>query len=107
MYFTFAPKGVSIKKLTATSKGFKVTYGKGSNNTGYEIQYSTSKKFTKSTTKSVTISKAKTTSKTISKLKAKKTYYVRIRTYKTVKVNGKSVKVYSDWSSAKSVKTKK
>ena len=107
LYFTIAPKGVAIKKLTATSKGFKVTYAKGSNNTGYEIQYSTSKKFTKSTTKSVTISKAKTTSKTISKLKGNKTYYVRIRTYKTVKVNGKSVKVYSDWSGAKSVKTKK
>ena len=32
-----------------------------------------------------------------------KNYYVRIRTYKTVK--GK--KIYSNWSSAKSVKTKK
>ena len=48
---------------------------------------------------SVTISKQKTT---VKKLKAKKKYYVRIRTYKTVK--GK--KVYSSWSGVKSVKTK-
>ena len=56
--------------------------------------------------KTSTITKNKTVSKTVKKLKAKKTYYVRVRTYKTVKVNGKSVKLYSGWSSAKSVKTK-
>ena len=44
--------------------------------------------------KTVTISKAKTTSTEIKKLKAKKTYYVRIRTFK--KVKGK--KYYSEWS---------
>ena len=35
-----------------------------------------------------------------------KTYYVRVRTYKTVKVGKKSVKIYSGWSAAKKVKTK-
>ena len=41
-------------------------------------------------------------SKTVKGLKSKKTYYVRIRTYKVVG----SSKFYSTWSSAKSVKTK-
>ena len=70
--------------------------------TGYEVQYSTSKKFTKKTTKTSKITKAKTTKKTIKSLKKGKKYYVRVRAYKTV--NGK--KVYSSWSSVKSVKVK-
>ncbi|MFR8616964.1 MAG: fibronectin type III domain-containing protein [Anaerostipes hadrus] len=53
--------------------------------------------------KTKTISKNKTTSYTIKKLKKKKTYYVRIRTYK--KVSGKTY--YSEWSSMKKVKIKK
>lgn len=46
--------------------------------------------------------KQKTTKNKVKKLKAKKKYYVRVRTYKTVK--GK--KVYSSWSKVKSIKTK-
>ena len=67
-------------------------------------RFSTSSKFKGA--KTATITKNKTVSKAISKLKAKKKYYVRIRTYKTVKVNGKSVKLYSAWSKAKSGLTK-
>ncbi|MBR5451989.1 MAG: hypothetical protein IKV36_03225, partial [Clostridia bacterium] len=69
---------------------------------GYEVQYSTSSKFTTKTTKTKTITKNTTTKTTITKLTAKKTYYVRVRTYKTV--NGK--KYYSAWSAAKKAKTK-
>ena len=71
---------------------------------GYQVQYSTDKKFKKNT-KTVTIKKNKT-STTVKKLKANKKYYVRVRTYKNVKVNGKTKKVYSSWSKVKSVKTK-
>lgn len=105
--FTIKPKEVSLSKVTAKSKGFKVNWKKGTEISGYQIQYSTSKKFTKKTTDVVTIKGAKNTSKTISKLKAKKKYYVRIRTYKTVTVNGKSTKLYSAWSNTKKVTTKK
>ena len=56
--------------------------------------------------KTATVSKNSTTSQKISNLKSSKTYYVRIRTYKTVKVDGKSVKLYSSWSAVKSVKVK-
>ena len=43
----------------------------------------------------------------VSKLKAKKKYYIRVRTYKTAKMNGKSKKIYSGWSKVKAVTTKK
>lgn len=100
------PKGTSISSLTAKSKGFTVKWKKqASQTTGYEIQYSTSSKF--SGAKTVTVGKNSTTSKAISKLKGKKKYYVRVRTYKTIKINGKSAKLYSSWSSAKAVTTKK
>ena len=105
--FKINPKGTSLKTLTATSKGFKATWTKQATKmatsyiTGYEIQYSTSSTFASGNT-TVTVSKYSTVSKTISKLKAKKKYYVRIRTYKTVS----GVKYYSPWSAKKYVTTK-
>lgn len=98
---TAKPKATKISKLTAGKKQFKATWKKVSGVTGYQIQYSTNKSFKKGN-KTVTVKGAKKTSAAVKKLKSKKKYYVRIRTYKTV--NGK--KVYSSWSSAKTIKTK-
>ena len=96
------PKGTKIRKITAGRKRFKVTWKKQKTQiSGYEVQYSTNKKF-KSRNKKVKIKKNKTTSTTVKKLKLKKKYYVRIRTYKTV--NGK--KFYSRWSKILNVRTK-
>ncbi len=72
------------------------------NITGYEVQYSTSKKFTKKNTKTTTVKNAKTKKTTVKKLAKGKKYYVRVRAYKTV--DGK--KIYSAWSSVKNVKVK-
>ncbi|MDE6659828.1 MAG: leucine-rich repeat protein, partial [Eubacterium sp.] len=103
--FTINPKATALSSVTAGKKKFTVKWKKlTTQTTGYQIQYSTSSKF--SSAKTVTVSKNKTTSKTVSSLKAKKKYYVRVRTYKTVKVNGKSTKIYSSWSKSKSIKTK-
>ena len=97
-------KATSIKgKIKAKSKGFLVKWKKAASVTGYQIQYSASRKFTKKTTKIKTVKKASQKKLTVKKLKASKKYYVRIRTYKTV--DGKNY--YSAWSKAKSVKTKK
>lgn len=94
------------KYRKAARKSFSATWKKQSKQTsGYQVQYSTNKKFAKSV-KTSTISKNTTVKKTVKKLSAKKTYYVRVRTYKTVKVGKKSVKIYSGWSAAKKVKTK-
>ena len=106
MTYNINPKGTGVSKVKAAKKSFKVTWKKQATQiTGYQVQYSTSSKF--KSAKTVTISKNKTTSKSVGKLSAKKKYYVRVRTYKTVKVNGKNVKLYSGWSKAKSVTTKK
>ena len=101
--FTIVPKGVSISKVTSKKKGFTVKWKKQTVQTvGYQIAYSTDSKFSSKNTKIVSVGKNKTTLKIIGKIKAKKKYYVRVRTYKTVK--GK--KYYSGWSKIKSVITK-
>ena len=100
--FYIVPKSTNITKVTAKKKGFTVKWNKQSTQTtGYQIQYATNKGFTQNA-KTVTVTKNGTVSKTISKLSAKKTYYIHVRTYKTV--GGK--KYYSSWSKIKSVKTK-
>ncbi len=100
--FTINPKGTTISSLSKTKKAFTAKWKKQSAQTsGYQLLYSTNSKF-KSRNKYVTVSSYKTTSKTIKKLAAKKKYYVKIRTYKSV--SGK--KYYSGWSAAKTVVTK-
>lgn len=86
----------SIKKAKRTAKKLKLTLAKASKATGYQIAYSTSKKFTKKTTKYVNSNK---TSVTLKKLKNKK-YYVKARAY--TKVGKKSV--YGSWSKVKTIK---
>lgn len=104
--FDITPKGTSLSKIKKARKGFTAKWKAQKKQTsGYEIQYSTDKKFEKSV-KTKNVKKNKTVSVKVGKLKAKKKYYVRVRTYKNVKVNGKSQKIYSGWSKAKSVKTK-
>ena len=103
--FKILPKGTSISgKITAKARGFTVKWKKQKKSTsGYQIQYSTSKKFTKKTSVTKTVKKNSTTKLTVKNLKAKKKYYVRIRTYKSV--IGK--KYYSSWSKSQKVETKK
>lgn len=98
--FQIVPAGAKLTKVSAAKKGFTAKWKKKSGISGYELQYSMSKKFAKAKVKK--ISKAKTTSKKVTKLKAKKKYYVRIRIYKMV---GKT-KYVSSWSKGKMVKTK-
>lgn len=100
--FNILPAKTSVSKLTAISKGFKVTWKKQTSQiTGYQIQYSTNKSFKNAKQKLITNNK--TTSYSVKKLTAGKRYYVRIRTYKTV--DGK--KIYSGWSVIKTIITKK
>lgn len=94
------PAKVSVKSVASTARqSVNVAWEPLTAATGYKIEYSTSKKFTKKTTKSVTVKKAKTKDKTIQKLKSGKTYYIRVRAYKTV--NDK--KIYGAWSKVKTV----
>ena len=92
----------SLKKPKAIKKGFKLKWIGVNGASGYIIQYSTSKKFTKKKTKTIYIKNAKAASKKVKKLKSKKKYYIRIRAYKTVSKKN----YYSSWSKTKTVKTK-
>lgn len=90
---------ISSAKRT-TAKKAKIKIKKMAGVVGYQIKYSTTKKFKKSQTKTKTTKK---TTYVISKLKAKKVYYVRVRAYK--KQFG--YKVYGKWSNTKRIKVKK
>jgi len=99
--FKIKPRATSVSKLTAGNKQLKVYITKRKEQiSGYHIQYSTSKTFKTYKTKS--LSGYKTTTATLKGLSAKKTYYVRVRTYKLVD----GVRYYSTWSTYKYMKTK-
>lgn len=93
-------KGLTVKNTA--SETVKVSWKNTKNVSGYEISYSTSKKFSKKTTKKKNVTSAKKTV-SIKKLKKGKTYYVRVRAYKMIDHN----KVYSKYSSVKKVKIEK
>ena len=99
--FDIIPAKQTIQKLETRYKGFFVDWAQKGSATGYEIQYATNSKFTSA--KKVTITNKNTDTKTNSKLSGKKKYYVRVRSYTTVK----GTKYYGAWSASKSVTTKK
>ena len=101
--FVINPKKPAISKTTPKKKAFKVSWKKVKKVSGFEVQYSTGKKFPKEASPIKKVKKPAATSCKIKKLKARKKYYVRVRTYKTI--NGKTY--YSKWSKVKTVKTKK
>ena len=98
--FNILPRAVTISKLTAGKQSLTVKWGKRAEATGYELQYALKSSFAGA--KTVKIKKNATVSATIKKLKTGKTYYVRLRSYKTV---GKKT-YYSAWSKGKSGKVK-
>ena len=99
---TVKPKKVTLSSVkSSTTKKITIKWKKVATVTGYEIQYSTDKKFKKATT-TKTITKASTTSKTYSGLNRNKNYYVRIRAYKS----SGGQKIYGAWTTSKAVKIK-
>ena len=103
--FEIVPKGTKLTAKSGQKKAFTVKWKKQKKQiSGYQIQYGTKKNFSKA--KTVTVKSKNTTKKKITGCAAKKTYYVRIRTYKNVKVNGKTKKIASSWSKTVKVKTK-
>lgn len=91
------PQKQSVKVKKGKNRTLTVKWAKDTKVTGYILQYGTDRSFKKNT-KEVIIKKNKTVSKKLSKLKKGKTYYVRVRSYKTMKVNGKVVSLNGAWS---------
>ena len=101
IYYKLSP--VKIKSVkNNVSKGLTVKWNKNSKGSGYQIQYSINRNF--KSAKTVKISTPKTTSKKITRLKKNKTYYIRVRPFKTLN----KVKYYGEWTEcSKGVKVKK
>ena len=97
--FRIVPKGTKLGKLIDKNKILTVTWNKAGDVTGYEIQYSTKKDFSKGK-KTVRVTDRKASSTTVRNMKTGKTYYFRIRVWK--KAGGK--KYFSAWSKVKKVK---
>ncbi|MHA9740611.1 leucine-rich repeat protein [Robinsoniella peoriensis] len=97
VYFYIAPKAPGIRRVDSRKKAFSIQIKKASGSTGSQLLYSTRKSFKNSKYLSFSGS-----SKTIGKLKSKKTYYVKIRSYKKVG----SKKIYGSYGSVQKVKIK-
>ena len=106
-YFRIVPKGTTIKSVKASSKALTIKWNKQSKKmstkriSGYQIQLATNASFTKNK-KNIKVRGYKKVSYKVKGLKARKKYYVRIRTYRTI--NG--VTYYSPWSKATTKKTR-
>lgn len=102
--FKIVPKATNIVNVKGMSKAIKITWKKRTaQTTGYQVQYSTNKKFTSKTTKSIVVENNNSRYTTIRDLKGRKKYYVRVRTYKV----SAGKKFFSDWSKTKAVTTRK
>lgn len=98
--FLITPKKGMITAIRPAKNSADIHWKKVDHADGYQIQYSTSKKFISSKKKTIRSEKINNTK--INGLKSQKKYYIRIRTYKSV--DGK--KIYSEWSKAKDTTTK-
>lgn len=97
--FKILPPKTLLTGLKKANRSFTASWKKNIQATGYQIQYAADSRFTKER-KTVTVGKQYATRYKISGLKNKKTYYVRIRSYKRV---GKKV-LYSSWSTVKKIR---
>ena len=104
--FSIKPPVSSITKTEKTENGFRVQWKgvKASQIDGYEIQYSTDKKFKKESSKRVFVNQSNVVKKNIKAADTENKYYVRIRSYKVVSKDGKTERLYSKWSEKKTVK---
>ena len=97
--FKILPPKTLLTGLKKANRSFTASWKKNIQATGYQIQFAADSRFTKER-KTVTVGKQSATRYKISGLKNKKTYYVRIRSYKRV---GKKV-LYSSWSTVKKIR---
>ena len=97
--FKILPPKTLLTGLKKANRSFTASWKKNIQATGYQIQYAADSRFIKER-KTVTVGKQSAIRYKISGLKNKKTYYVRIRSYKRV---GKKV-LYRSWSTVKKIR---
>lgn len=101
--FRIRPKATRITAVQGKSRSLKIAWKKQAEQTsGYQVQYSRSASFSKASRRTMTVHGR--TSQTVKRLKRQKTYYVRVRTYKTMADGTRNV---SAWSAVKTGRTRK
>ena len=104
--YNIIPKSTAITSIAGVKKGFTARWRKQAVQTnGYQVQYSLYANFKTGTT--LTAKSVNSLIVKVGKLTGGRRYYVRVRTYKTVKYAGKNVSLFSAWSPIKSVTAKK
>lgn len=96
-----APKAKIASLKNVKKKKIKVSIKKQTGITGYQIKFSTSKKYNKGTIGTITMEKTKYT---IKRLKKGKKYFIKVRSY--VK-DSTGRKIYGKWTKSKVVEVKK
>lgn len=99
---TVNPSKTAFTKLTTSNGKITAAWKKVSSCGGYQLQYSTDKKFSSKATVTVKTSGENAVQSTVKSLKKGKTYYFRIRAWK--KSEGEIL--YAPWSSIKGIKCK-
>lgn len=92
---TVTPKKQSVTVSKKKKRQLTIKWKKGSKASGYQVVYASNKKFTKNVT--IVGKSVSKTSLTLKKLKKGRTYYVKVRSYKTV--NGK--RIYGAYSTVR------
>jgi len=95
----FLSRPAASKPANSASRTLSISWKGNAKAGGYEVAYARNAKFTASAGVK-TISRKSTVKASIGKLAKGKTYYVRVRAYKTVS----GAKVYSAWSAVQKVK---
>lgn len=95
------PKKQKLQPLKKErGRNLMVKWKKNKTVTGYQIQYSADKIFKKDV-KIMSVNNKGRDSGNISKLKKGEKYYVRVRSYKNIRLKGKLEKLYGAWSNIK------
>lgn len=97
---TVQPKKQAVSVKSTAKKKAVVTWKKNTTATGYQVVIATNSKFTKNV-KKYNVKTYKTVQKTISGLTSGKTYYVKVRSYKT-----SGSHIFGAYSATKTVKVK-
>lgn len=105
LYFTVKPRKITNYAPSSAKKSVTAKWKKDTSAGGYQVLIATNKAFT-SGKKTININNNAISSKKITSLKSGKIYYIKIRSFKKISVDGKKLNIYSDYSALKSVKCK-
>lgn len=105
LYFTVKPRAVVQYTPLTAKKAVSARWRKDTSATGYQVVIAANKAFTVGK-KTITLNKNGIAAQKFTGLKSGKIYYIKIRAYKRITVDGKSVNIFSSYSPVKAVKCK-